>query len=233
MRFFAIAFLALLLPVAAATPPRVLILGDSIYLNPSQEAAKFLKDKAVVVRSNKSGEVFNTTTALANLDELLGTGKWDLIHFNFGLGDLVHRAPNMKAFRSMPMQSGGIRTTPPADYAKNLTEIVKRLKATRAKLVWASTTPIQGDGGGGLYEIGSEVEYNAIAAKIMAANRIPVNDMYAAVGAMLATTKSGGGSPTNFGRLALHPPFVAALCRQLSLPVPPGAENQPEPRRKR
>jgi len=231
MRFFAIAFLALCIPLAEAAPPRVLILGDSIYMNPSQEAAKFLKDKAVVVRPIKSGEAFNTTSALASLDELLGDGKWDLIHFNYGLGDLVHRAPNMKAFRSMPVQAGGIRATPPAEYEKNLTEIVKRLKATEAKLVWASTTPIQGDGNG-LYKIGSEVEYNAIAAKIMAAYRIPVNDMHTAVAAMLAQPKNGAVSPTNFGSLSIHPPFVAALCRALSLPVPDGADIQPE-RRKR
>ena len=31
----------------------------------------------------------------------------------------------------------------PEQYEKNLRELVKRLKATGAKLVWASTTPIR------------------------------------------------------------------------------------------
>lgn len=226
----ALTFLTLCLSVAAAEPPRVLILGDSVYQNPAQHATKLLQGKAVIVRADQSGEAFNTTTALANLDELLGPEKWDLIHFNYGLGDLVHRAPGMKSFRSMPVRSGGIRATSPADYEKNLTEIVKRLKATGAKLIWASTTPITGDGLG-IYEIGSELEYNAIAAKIMTANQIPVNDMHATICAMLEPTKNGGSHPTNFGRISIHPPLIAAICRELAIPVPPEAVAPPAQRR--
>ncbi len=227
----AFVFLALLLSAAAA-PPRVLILCDSIYMNPSQQAAKLLKDKAVIVHANKSGEVFNTTTALANLDELLGKEKWDLIYLNYGLGDLVHRAPGMKSFRVMSKEAGGIRTTAPAQYEANLTAIVKRLQSTRAKIIWASTTPIRGDANG-LYEPGSEVEYNAIAAKIMVANKIPINDMHADIGAMLDEAKQNNGDPFNFGKLSIHPPLVAAICQQLSLLIPPGTDTQPDPRRRR
>ena len=77
------------------------------------------------------------------------------------------------------------------------------------------------------------MEYNAIAAKNMPANRIPVNDMHTAVGSLLAHPKNGAVSPTNFGKISIHPPFVAALCRELSLPLPSGTDTQPEPRRKR
>lgn len=223
MRFLlAFTFIALLAAhfVMAADVPRVLVLGDSTYLPLSQQVAKLLQGKAEIVYRNDP-QVFNTTTALAKLDELIGDGKWDLIHFNYGLGDLVHRAPGMKSFRAMPRQAGGIRTTSPADYETNLTALAKRLKPTGAKLVWASTTPIRSDANG-LFEPGSDIEYNSIAAKVMAANGIPANDMHAAVSSLVAPTKPDHrGEPYSFPRgVSIHPPFVAAICRALSIPVP-------------
>ena len=222
----ALAFLALLLPASAA-PPRVLILGDRIYRQPAQQAATLLKGKAEIVCPN-TPEVFNTTTALAGIDGILGEGKWDLIHFNFGLGDLVHRAPGMKSFRAMSREAGGIRATSPADYEANLTALVKRLQATGAKLVWASTTPIRSDANG-LFEPGSEIESNAIAARVMAANRVPTNDMHSAVSTLIAATKPGGGEPFQFGRLAIHQPLIATICTTLSIPIPTEDTNPAEP----
>ena len=217
-----IALLAAPLAMSAGVP-RVLVLGDSLYHPLSQQAAKSLQGKAEIVYPNDP-EVFNTTTALAKIDGLLGDGKWDLIHFNYGLGDLVHRAPGMNSFRAMSQRAGGIPATDPAQYAKNLDELAKRLKATGAKIVWASTTPIEGDENG-LYKPGSETEYNAIAAKVMAANRIPVSDMHAAVLAILGDAKPTN-NPFTFPRgVSIHPPFVAAICRALSIPVPKETTN--------
>jgi hypothetical protein len=92
MRFFSFVVLALLLSSGFAGEnrlPRVLILGDSIYGHPSQQVARLLAGRAEVVFSGtKSWHVFNTTTACAHLDEVLGDGKWDVIHFNFGLAEL-------------------------------------------------------------------------------------------------------------------------------------------------
>lgn len=210
--------------MAEQAVPRVLILGDSSYRQPAQQAAKLLKGKAeIIFPAMKPGEVRNSTMALVNLDVLLGEEKWDLIHVNFGLGDLIHRAPGMKSFRVMSGAAGGVRATDPSLYEKNLTELVKRLKATGAKLVWASTTPIRRDANG-LFEIDSETEYNAIAAKVMAANKVPVNDMHGAVVTLLETVNPGGGEPFSFGKtVSIHPPLVAAICRELALPVPPDA----------
>jgi hypothetical protein len=226
---FVVAIIAAFLPVSAAgadSIPRVLVLGDSIYAQPARLAAGVLAGKAEVFCPDmKTGQVFNTTTALAHLDELLGDEKWDLIHFNYGLGDLVYRAPGMKSFRVMPKQAGGVRATTPAEYERNLTLIVTRLEATGAKLVWAHTTPIQSDSRG-LYDIGSELEYNAIAARIMAARGIPVNDMHTAVADLLEGSKQASGPPTSFGKLSIHPPIVAAICRELSLPVPSASSRR-------
>ncbi len=63
------------------------------------------------------------------------------------------------------------------EYEKNLTELVARLKKTGAKLVWRSTTPVpQGAKG---RNPGDSANYNEIAKRIMDANDIPIDDLYA------------------------------------------------------
>lgn len=201
--------------------PRVLMLGDRIYQEPAAEVAKELKDRVEVVYHRlEPGEVRNSTTALANLDEWLGEERWDLIHFNVGLGDLVYRAPGMNSFRVFPRGAGGVRATSPEVYRRNLDELVKRLQATGAKLVWASTTPIR-HSATDVFEKGSEIEYNKIAARVMAAHAVPVNDMYSFVLELIDMEKpaSHGVDPFFFDRKPVHPPIVEAICKGLSLPV--------------
>ena len=221
MKFVRLLLTGLLVSTAAAEErlPRVLILGDSIYQPPASETAKALKGKAdIVYAAMQPGEVRNTTVALKDLDRLLGEGKWDLIHFNFGLGDLVYRAPGMKSFRTFPKHAGGIRATSAKQYEKNLHELVKRLKATGAKLVWASTTPIR-HSATGVFEKGSEIEYNAVAAKVMAEHRVPINDMYAHVLKLIDMNKPAGhgADPFFFDRKPIHQPIVDHVMRELSL----------------
>jgi hypothetical protein len=201
--------------------PQVLIIGDSIYQQPASETSKALKGRVnVVYGAMKPGEVCNTSTALEKLDEWLGEEKWDLIHFNFGLGDLVYRAPGMKSFRAYPKDAGGIRTTSPNDYEINLNELAKRLKATGAKLVWGSTTPIR-HSTTDVFEKGSEIEYNAIAKKVMTNHRVPVNDMYAHVLSLIDMTKPAGhgADPFHFDKKPIHEPIVATILRELKLPA--------------
>ncbi len=201
----------------AADPlPRVLILGDSVYQQVAAETVKELKDRAEVIsRPMQPTEICNTTTALEKLDEWLGEGKWDLIHFNFGLGDLVYRAPGMRAFRVMSKAAGGIRTTESEQYEKNLRELVKRLKATGARLIWASTTPITSPHTDRLFDPGSEIELNAIAARVMVENQIPINDMHAFVLAQVKENKDP--SPFSFNRAPLHTPVVEMIRSGLGL----------------
>ena len=214
----------LLLIVAASNPaisedrlPRVLILGDSVYQQPARDAAKELKGRAEVVFATlQPGEVRHTQHAIENLDSLLGEGDWDLIHFNFGLGDLVHRAPNMKAFRVMAREAGGVRTTSPQQYERNLRTLVERLKATDARLVWASTTPIR-HSSSNVFEMGSEIKYNAIAARVMASQKVPTNDMYSFVRDLIDMKRpaSHGADPFFFDRKPLHPPIVEVILREI------------------
>lgn len=219
-RSIALLFLLAASAIAASAQeklPRVLILGDSIYRQPAAEVAKELKGKVeVVFAAIPPGEVRHSSTALSRLDEWLGEETWDLIHFNFGLGDLVYRAPGMRSFRVLPKQAGGVRTTSLEQYEKNLREVVERLESTGAPLVWASTTPIR-HSSTGVFEKGSEVEYNAIAARVMKEHRVPINDMHTYVVKLIDMSKPAGhgADPFTFDKKPIHQPIVEAILANL------------------
>jgi len=156
--------------------PRVLLIGDSICGGYQQAVKRLLADKAIVVKN--PGNAQHTRTGLEELDEWVGDGKWDVIHFNWGLWDLAYRNPESKNFGHLDKVDGKL-TTSLADYEKNLHTLVARLKKTGATLIWASTTPVP-DGEPGRIK-GDELRYNAAAAKIMAANGIAIDDLHAEV----------------------------------------------------
>jgi hypothetical protein len=206
--------------LAIANEPmgRVLILGDSIYRQPAAAAAKELKGRVQVVYATVSpDQVLHSESLLQNLDELLSDGPWDVIHFNVGLGDLIYRAGNMKSFRVLPKHAGGVRATTPTQYERNLHQCVPRLKATGAKLVWASTTPIRASTTG-VFDPGSEVEYNDIAAKVMKAHQVPIHDMHGYVKNLIDMNKPAGhgADPFHFDRKPIHAPLVEVILSQLS-----------------
>ncbi|QDT62727.1 hypothetical protein SV7mr_52780 [Stieleria bergensis] len=199
--------------------PQVLIIGDSIYQQPSAEVSKALKGKVkVVFAAIQPGEVRNTQTVLNQLDQLLKNQSWDVIHFNLGLGDLVYRAPGMNSFRVMPIDAGGVRATSPAQYEQNLDQLVKRLQSGGAKLIWASTTPIR-HSGTKLFVKGSEIEYNAIAEKVMRRHGVAINEMYGFVKDLIDMDKpaSHNADPFFFDRKPIHQPIVDSVCNELGL----------------
>lgn len=199
--------------------PRVLILGDQVYQQPAADLNKELKGKAEIhYLRHEPGVVWNTTTALELLDRYLGEGKWDLIHVNCGLGDLIYRAPGMKSFRVMPRHAGGRRASAPEQYEKNLHTLAARLKATGAKIVWGSTTPIR-HSSTNVFAKGSEIEYNAIAAKVMVRYGIPTNDMYTFVKDLIDMNKPAGhgADPFFFDRKPIHLPLREILRKNLGL----------------
>ncbi len=142
--------------------PRVLLIGDSVSRGYTQATRKVLSGKANVHRA--PANCGPTASGLKNLDAWLGEGKWDVIHFNFGIHD---------------------RATPAADYVKRLEEIVVRLQKTGAKLIWTSTTPIP-DNPAQKQTAASIVEKNALAAEVMKKHGIPTDDLFAAMTPRLA-----------------------------------------------
>ncbi|MEZ6056801.1 MAG: hypothetical protein R3C01_08850 [Planctomycetaceae bacterium] len=199
--------------VAAEELPRVLILGDTSYSEPSRSIAKELKGSVEVVWKNPG----DSSSALAQFDTLIGSESWDVIYFNFGLADLHYKDPKTTAIRAMSKSAGGVRVTSPEQYSKNLTEFVKRLKTTNAKLIWASTTPIRDSKFDDLYDPGSEIEYNAIAEKIMEECDVKITDMHTYVLANIGENKVA--DPFSFHRvLPLHSTMVESIFRELKRP---------------
>ncbi|HYM13309.1 MAG TPA: SGNH/GDSL hydrolase family protein [Bryobacterales bacterium] len=144
--------------------PRVLLIGDSISMGYTEPVRRLLRGKASVSRIPVNGGP--TTNGIQNLASWLAGGRWDVIHFNWGLHDLK-------------VDADGKRQVPIEQYEANLRELVKQLQATGAKLIWASTTPVP-PGKQNPMRLASDVPiYNAVAKKIMQANGIPINDLYA------------------------------------------------------
>ncbi|MBC8482032.1 MAG: SGNH/GDSL hydrolase family protein [Planctomycetes bacterium] len=152
--------------------PKVIIWGDSISLGYRQFVIKALKGKAVAVRKS----IGTTGKALEYIDMWLAERKWDVIHFNNGLHDLCYRHPDSKLYGNRDKINGTIATTP-EEYEKNLEQIVKKLKKSGAKLIWASTTYVPKGEGGRVF--GDDLVYNKIAEKIMKKYDITINDLNA------------------------------------------------------
>ena len=199
--------------------PRVLILGDQIYQQVASDLKKELRDKVEIhYPRNEPGFVWNSSSAVVMLDQYLGDEKWDLIHFNCGLGDLIHRMPKINSFRVMPRHAGGIRTTSAKNYKNNLNLLVQKLKATGAKIFWGHTTPIR-HSSTNVFEMASEIEYNAIASTIMTRHKVPVNDMYSHVKALINMEKPAGhgADPFSFERKPIHFPLREIIISNLGL----------------
>ena len=151
--------------------PRVLPIGDSIsrgYTLPTRHA---LAGKVNLHRA--PANCGPTAMGLRKLAVWLGDGKWDLVHFNFGIHD---------------------RNSKPDDYAERLEELVVKLKATGAKVVWASSTPLSGK----LSPQGdSMVKLNEVASGIMEKHGVPIDDLHAAATPILDTMQGTDGCHFN------------------------------------
>jgi acyl-CoA thioesterase-1 len=152
--------------VDVAGLPRVLLIGDSISMGYTVPVRTRLAGIANVHRIPTNGGP--TKNGVANLTKWLGTGKWDVIHFNHGIHDLRHMAD-------------GKRQVEPAAYEANLRTIVAQLKATGAKLIWATTTPIPDGPLTPPRTFGQVAEYNAIAARVMHEEGVAINDLNARI----------------------------------------------------
>ena len=164
---------------AKSDKPRVLILGDSISIGYTPFVKEMLKDEAEVIRPTRpNGRAENcsgTTLGVKEIDRWLKIdgGNWDVIHFNWGLHDLKRQKPDGTASND----PNDANQADLATYEKNLREIVKHLKATNAKLILATTTPVP-ENVSPHRDPEDVVRYNAIAVKIAKENDIAIDDLY-------------------------------------------------------
>ena len=172
---------------SAQEKSRVLILGDSISMGYTPVVARILKEECTVIRPHKNDRQENcqgTTYGVNNIDRWLEMdgGKWDIIHFNFGLHDIKRVHPETKKNSNDPSHpnQADLKT-----YEKQLRSIVEKLKKTGAKLIFATTTPVP-SGVRPHRDSDDPGKYNDVALKIMKENDIPVNDLYKFASSRLA-----------------------------------------------
>jgi hypothetical protein len=192
--------------------PRVLLIGDSISIGYTLPVRELLMGKANVHRIPTNGGP--TTRGLESIDEWLGDGKWDVIHFNWGLHDLKY-VDNKGALVDV---GEGSPLVPIDAYEMNLRALVQRLQKTGAKLIWRSTTPVP-EGAKGRVP-GDAARYNAVAAKIMQEAGISTDDHYAYCMPRLAQLQIPANvhfTPEGSGRLAEQ---AAAAIEQALAPPP-------------
>jgi len=172
--------------------PNVLILGDSISIGYTLKVRENLLTHANVFRptQNNGAKAKNcqgTTLGIQKIDGWIAIQpKWDVIHFNWGLHDLKHvngkTGKNSNSFDD-PQQAD------PETYKRNLMTLVAKLKATGAKLIFATTTPYPA-GVKPARDPKSAKIYNDIAREIMAANNIQINDLYSLCEGQLETIQN-------------------------------------------
>ncbi len=149
--------------------PRVLLIGDSISIGYTLPLREALEGVANVHRPPEN--CAHTWRGLDRIDRWLGDGKWDLIHFNWGLHDLKY----VDAEGKLALPPEGEQVSTVSEYRANLDLLVARLKRTGAKLLWRPTTPVP-DGASG--RVPADLpEYNEAAREVMNRHGVEVDDM--------------------------------------------------------
>lgn len=150
--------------ITDATRPRVLLIGDSIlggYMNPVIDA---LSGKAYVdawMHPHAQSENLNKLLA-----ETLESGPYDVVHFNMGLHGW--QPGRIKEGTFKPLTLAFIQ--------------VIRTKLPKAKIIWASSTPVTVKGKPTELDPAINpviIEHNRLAAEVMLGAGVPVNDFYA------------------------------------------------------
>jgi len=146
--------------------PRVLLIGDSIVRDYYPEVEKQLAGKAFVARLSTS-RFISDPVLLKEIELVLKGTKFDVIQFNNGMHGWQHTE---------------------AEYRKAFPKLMKtiRSRAPKARLIWATTTPLR-DGKGVTGDTNAKYSderigaRNAIAAKFVTAQNIPIDDLNAAM----------------------------------------------------
>jgi hypothetical protein len=146
--------------------PRILLIGDSIARDYYPEVEKRLAGKAFVGRLATSRFVADPVLS-KEIEAVLSSAKYDVIVFNNGMHGWQHSEEQ---------------------YRKAFPKLIKTIRthAPKVKLVWATTTPLR-NGKDITYD--TKAEYsddriatrNALAAEVVASQKIPTVDLNAAV----------------------------------------------------
>ena len=148
--------------------PRVLLIGDSISIGYTPKVRELLKAKANVHRAPTN--CGPTGSGLVNMPQWLGDGKWNVIHFNFGLHDIMYI--NEKG----ELSKEGQQVNSVKQYKQNIEQIAIQLKTAAPKVIFAATTPVtEGTAG---FVVGDPAKYNTTAIEVMNKHAIAVNNLH-------------------------------------------------------
>ncbi len=168
-------------PISSEGRPRVLILGDSISIGYTPIVRELLDDVADVYRpTRRDGKPENcqgTTYAMTDLERWLSIdgGRWDVIHFNFGLHDLKRIDPQTRGNSDDP---DAPRQAELDVYERQLDAIAEVLQRTDATLIFATTTPVPLGDLRPHRDPEDARRYNDVARKIMERRGIAINDLH-------------------------------------------------------
>lgn len=198
-RYWSVLFCVILVSSSAAQEkrvPKVVLIGDSIRMGYAPLVAKLLDGKAVVISQSANGE--DSGNVLRHLDEWVINEKPDVVHINAGLHDLKLKDRTYQV--------------PLGEYQNNLKTILDRIqKETKAKIIFATTTPIvdglhaQRKAGFDRFEADVQ-KYNVAAVSVMKEARVPINDLHLLIenGGTQTLMNSDGThyTPEGYARLA-------------------------------
>jgi len=150
---------------------RILLVGDSIRRGYAPLVRQELIETADVIEIPENGR--DSLKMLESFPGWLAQAGGDavsIIHFNCGLHDI--KRPHGSEVRQQPLDA----------YVQNLRRLVEWLRGVKARLIWASTTPV-------IFERHHEKKptdrsdsdvrmYNASAREIMEEYHIPIDDLY-------------------------------------------------------
>lgn len=144
--------------------PRALLVGDSILNGYQADVITALKGRVSIdAWVNPYHQSENVNRLLA---DVLAHGPYDVVHFNMGLHGWQKGRIAPEAFQPL---------------TRAYVEVIRQ-KLPKAKIIWASSTPVTVKGMPG--QLDSEinpiiVEHNRLAADVMKSMNVPVNDLYA------------------------------------------------------
>lgn len=161
----------ILISAAQLKNRNVLIVGDSISIGYTPFLKDSLARQDVYVEHNR-GNGGSTIRGRDSIESWIGSRQWDVIVFNFGLHDMVHKDAQNK------YDVNGKVSVTPDEYRRNLKLIVAKLRETTANLIFVNTTMVPENASGRKVE--DPAIYNQVALQVMRENSIPVVDLYTA-----------------------------------------------------
>lgn len=112
----------------------------------------------------------STMRGKERLNGWLGDKQWDVIHFNWGLHNLIklEKGANNRLVGVLAIQ----------DYRDTLQALIEQLENTGAKLIIATTTPVPADIG---YEQADVKVLNGVAKSLAEKHDLMINDLYSVI----------------------------------------------------